>query len=54
MKRGGSYIDSPDWIKTKKVTINPINDDAKYFQQMVTVILDRKDIGKKIAKNTKK
>ena len=22
---GGSYIDSPDWIKNKKVTINPIN-----------------------------
>ena len=21
-KRGGSYIDSPDWIKNKKVTIN--------------------------------
>ena len=23
--RGGSYIDSPDWIKNKKATINPIN-----------------------------
>ena len=23
--RGGSYIDSPDWIKNKKTTINPIN-----------------------------
>ena len=22
---GGSYIDSPDWIKNKKATINPIN-----------------------------
>ena len=21
----GSYIDSPDWIKTKKATIHPIN-----------------------------
>ena len=21
----GSYIDSPDWIKSKKATINPIN-----------------------------
>ena len=30
---GGSYIDSPDWIKNKKVTINPINKkDNKYFQ----------------------
>ena len=23
--RGGSYIDSPDWIKNKKATINCIN-----------------------------
>ena len=23
--RGGSYIDSCDWIKNKKATINPIN-----------------------------
>ena len=23
--RGGSYEDSPDWIKNKKPTINPIN-----------------------------
>ena len=22
-RRGGSYIDSPDWIKKKKATINP-------------------------------
>ena len=26
--RGGSYIDSPNWIKNKKVTINSI--DKKY------------------------
>ena len=30
-KRGGSYIDSPDWIKKKKVTINPKNTDDKCF-----------------------
>ena len=23
--RGRSYIDSPEWIKNKKATINPIN-----------------------------
>ena len=23
--RGGSYIDSPDWIESKKAAINPIN-----------------------------
>ena len=29
----GSYIDSPDWIKNKNTTINPINkNDKKCFQ----------------------
>ena len=25
LNRGGSYVDSPDWIKNKKATINLIN-----------------------------
>ena len=30
---GGSYKDSPDWIKNKNTTINPINkNDKKCFQ----------------------
>ena len=28
-KGGGSYIDSPDWIKKKKATINPKHEDDK-------------------------
>ena len=28
-KRGGSYIDSPDWIKNKKATINSQNEDGR-------------------------
>ena len=36
--RSASYIDSPDWIKNKKATINPINKkDNKCFQYAVTV-----------------
>ena len=32
-KRGESYVNSPDWIKNKKATINPINEkDSKCFQ----------------------
>ena len=31
LNRGGSYIDYPDWIKYKKVTINPINKKDKCF-----------------------
>ena len=29
--RGGSYIDSPKWLKDKKLTINPKNNDHKCF-----------------------
>ena len=34
---GGSYIDSSDWIKNKKATINPKNTDDKRFQYAATV-----------------
>ena len=27
INRGGSYIDSPKWLKDKKSTINPINNE---------------------------
>ena len=30
-RRDGSYIDSPDWIKKKKVKINPKNKYDKCF-----------------------
>ena len=52
--RGGSYIDSPDWIKNKKETINPINKkDNKYFQYAVTVALNLEEIGKNSERITK-
>ena len=45
--RGGSYIDSPDQIKKKEATINPIiKRDNKSFQYTVTVALNHKEIGK--------
>ena len=30
LNNGGSYIDSPDWIKNKKATINPQNKDNNF------------------------
>ena len=46
-KRGRSYIDSPDWIKNKIATINPINKKVnKCFQYAITVALNHKEIGK--------
>ena len=39
-RRGGSYIDFPDWIKKKKTAINPKNEDDKCFQYAVTLALN--------------
>ena len=39
ISRGGSYIDSPKWLKNKKSTINPKNNDYKCFQYAVTLAL---------------
>ena len=44
--RGGSYIDSSDWIKNKKVSKSPINKKYKCFQYAVTVALNHEQIGK--------
>ena len=41
LNRGGSYIESAKWIKDKKSTINPKNNDYKCFQYAVTVALNR-------------
>ena len=35
--RGGSCIDSPKWLKDKKSTINPKNNDHKCFQYAATL-----------------
>ena len=43
-KRGGSYIDSPGWIKNRKATINPKNEDDKCFQYEATVALNYQEI----------
>ena len=43
---GGSYIDSPDWIKKKKATINPKNTDDKCFLYSVKVALNYGETGK--------
>ena len=44
--RGGTYIDSPKWLKNKKSTINPKNNDDKCFQYAVTLVLNLDDINK--------
>ena len=43
-KGGVSYIDSSDWIKKKKTTVNWKNMDGKSFQYVVTVALNYEEI----------
>ena len=46
LNRGGSCIESAKWIKDKKSTINPKNNDYKCFQYAVTVALNHDKINK--------
>ena len=45
INRGGSYIDSPKWLKDKKSTINPKNND-ECFQYAITLALNLDKIKK--------
>ena len=44
INRGRSYIDFPQWLKNKKSTINPKNNDDKCFQYAVTLSLNLNSI----------
>ena len=51
---GGSYTDSPDWIKNKKATMNLIKkEDNKFFQYNVTVELNYVEIKKDLQRITR-
>ena len=54
LNRGGSYIDSHDWIKNKKAAIDPISKkDNKWFQYALTVVLNNEETKKDPQKITK-
>ena len=45
LNRGSSYTDTPEWIKHKKVIINPQNtNDNNYFQYSITAALNYQNI----------
>ena len=44
LSKGGSYKDSPKWLKNKKATINPKNNDDNCFQYALTVALNYEQI----------
>ena len=43
-RKGGSYIDSPKWLKNKRATINPKNNDNNCFQYALTAALNYQNI----------
>ena len=48
LKRGESYIDSPEWLKNKGATINPKNKDNECFKYAITVALNHEKIKKTV------
>ena len=47
IKRSGSYIETPEWLRNKKATTNPKNmDDDNCFQYGIPVALNHKNIGR--------
>ena len=53
LKKGGSYIDSPEWLKNKNATINPKNNNGNCFQHALTVALNHQIIKKNPQKISK-
>ena len=46
ISKGGSYIESPKWLKNKKSTVNQKNNDCKCFQYARTLALHFNKIDK--------
>ena len=53
LNRSGSYIDSPDWIKNRKATINPKNKDNECFKYAITAALNHNKINNHPEKTSK-
>ena len=53
INRGGSFTDSPKWLKDKKSTTNPKNNDYKCFQYAVTLALNLDRINKNPQRTSK-
>ena len=49
LKRGRSYIKSPEWILKKGATKNPKNNDNKCFQYSITVALNHQNHPERIS-----
>ena len=53
ISKGGSYIESPKWLKDKKCAINQKNNDNKCFQYATTLALNFSNIDKHLQRISK-
>ena len=54
LRKGGSYIESPEWLRNKRATVNPKNKkDDKCFQYALTVALNHQNIGRDLQRISK-
>ena len=53
ISKGGSYIESPKWLKDKKCTINQKNTDNRCFQYAATLALNFNNIDKHLQRISK-
>ena len=44
LDRGGWNIDSPKWLWNEKIIMDPNNNDVKYFQYSIAVVLNHEQI----------
>ena len=55
LNRGTSYIPSPDWLKHKGATMNPLNTKDNYcFMNALTIALNHREIGKNTSRISQK
>ena len=45
LRRGRSYIKSPEWVLNKRATINPKNKDNKCFHYSIVIALHHQQLG---------
>ena len=53
LSRGGLYVDSPEWLKNNKATLNQKTNDDKSFQYALTIALNYKQIKKDLQRISK-
>ena len=54
LNSGTSYIPSPDWLKHKGATMNPLNTKDYCFMNALTIALNHRDIGKNTSRISEK